>query len=298
MLRFRCVFGANARAEIMLELLGRNDRVTALELSELGYSKRNIALVLEELVLANVVEKAAEANRTRYRIRDATTLRAAFGPVPESSGQWHIRLPIASAFLGLAKRIEKKSAMVQSVEAQKLLVKQQPKLELLQAPPMSLAIAENFWATLQRWLVDHVLVGPTRSRSIAGMIEGSWVREGLPIQRPPSFGSAVLPAPTKTRGGTMTCLDLVQVPTVTPRDDWAWAVLSTAATDVYAHTSGLDRDEAWNFVTWVDGTPHIYRAEYDKALAPEKIAAMYGEEAASRARKDQPAVQLKLTWQR
>jgi hypothetical protein len=100
--------------------------------------------------------------------------------------------------------------------------------------------------------------------------------------------------PRNTHSKTLRCLDLVQVPTVSPPNDWAWAVLSVAAKNVYSHTIGLDRGEAWQFATWEGNTHTIYDAEYDEPIRFEKIASVYGDEAASRARSDQPAVQLRL----
>ena len=143
LLRLRCAFGANARAEIILELLDENEGGrgrTVLALSELGYSKRNVALVLDELVLAGVVTSNSEGNRARYRISNADAVRETFGPIPKS-GHWHVRLPIIAEFVKLALRIHNKDAMVQSVEAHKLYERLRPRLELLDLPPLPMTIA-------------------------------------------------------------------------------------------------------------------------------------------------------------
>ncbi len=295
LLRLRCAFGANARAEIILELLAQDDRgrgLTALALSELGYSKRNVALVLNDLVLAGVVTSISEGNRAQFRLAHADALRAAFGPIPKAA-QWHIRLPIIARFVELALRVDRKDAMVQSVEAHKTFEQLRNRLDLLELPPLPTSIGETHWATLQEWLIAHVIRGPrAESDRIDGMLEGAWVRKGQTDRRPAGVGSAVLPR--RARSETMTCLDLVQVPTISPPNGWAWAVLSVAATNVYSHTIGLDRGEAWQFVVWDGDKATIYDVEYDDPIHPEKIAIAYGTDAAARARADQPAVQLKL----
>lgn len=59
LLRLRCIFGLNARAEVLLALLTQwgegGSGTTAAALAEVGYSKRNIAVVLEELHLGGLV---------------------------------------------------------------------------------------------------------------------------------------------------------------------------------------------------------------------------------------------------
>jgi hypothetical protein len=90
------------------------------------------------------------------------------------------------------------------------------------------------------------------------------------------------------------CLDLVQVPTVEPANDWVWAVLSTAATTTYSHTIGLNHREPWRFVTWSFGKQRVYAVEYAEPIVRKRISQAYGKVAAERARSDQPAVQLRL----
>ena len=116
-------------------------------------------------------------------------------------------------------------------------------------------------------------------------------------ERPDRYSSAVLPRLSAKASGShdFECLDLVQVPTVGPASDWAWMVLSTAATTTYTHTIGLNHHEHWRFVTWAFGEERAYVAAYGQPLAHDHISRAYGKDAASRARGDHPAVQLRLT---
>ena len=302
LLRLRCVFGANARAEVLLELLTRgarsDDGLTALALSEVGYSKRNIAIVLDELRLAGLLVAAREGNRIRYRLANPDALKRVLGPLPSFSSRWHLRLPILAAFVELAERLHGRDALVQSVEARKTLEGLRSSITAagITAPALS-AAADTYWPALQQWLIDHVIVEESDSlHRVARMIEGVWLAPNGHPRRPQRATSAILPRGdmNPAADAELICLDLVQVPTVEPAGDWAWAVLSTAATSTYSHTSGLDSGEPWRFVTWHFGEERTYAVEAVDSLPHESIGQAYGRTAASRARADRPAIQLRL----
>lgn len=176
LLRLRCAFGTNARAELLLALLTQwrdSAGATALALSEVGYGKRNVALVLDDLRLAGLVVTASDANRALYRLADADTLRELLNPVPAVSGRWHVRLPIVAAFVELAGRLRGKDPRVQAVEARKLLARHERRVAALGVKPPHDAPAELYWDRLQTWLVEDLLaVVQEPSRRIPRMIEG------------------------------------------------------------------------------------------------------------------------------
>jgi hypothetical protein len=134
-------------------------------------------------------------------------------------------------------------------------------------------------------------------RALHGMVEGEWSRAD---EQPPTSSaphSAVLPAQGAelARDTEVMCLDLVQVSTVSPAGDWAWAVLSEAAVDTYAHAAGLRRGERWFFVAGDERRGRaVHEARFAAPIARDQIAPRYGTEAASRARRDRPAMQLVL----
>jgi hypothetical protein len=131
------------------------------------------------------------------------------------------------------------------------------------------------------------------------MIEGVFIGPGQPVGGTPiRFPSAVLPrlSADPTHDTSFACLDLVQVATVNPPDDWAWAVLSEAGTYTWGHTIGLNLGEPWRFGTWAfAGGPRVYAVAYAPLIAPSDISASYGPDAATCARSDYKAVQLTLT---
>jgi hypothetical protein len=159
-------------------------------------------------------------------------------------------------------------------------------------------IAETYWPELQRWLIENVIADDSDSpHRLARMIEGVWVAPNETAHPMERAASAVLPRITANPNDDreLLCLDLVQAPTVAPATDWVWAVLSTAATTTYTHTIGLNNRERWRFVTWQFGDERTYAVEYADPLPHERISRAYGKVAASRARADRPAIQLRLT---
>ncbi|MGE0547352.1 MAG: hypothetical protein AB7R00_09860 [Kofleriaceae bacterium] len=164
--------------------------------------------------------------------------------------------------------------------------------------PGPTASAETYWPELQRWLVENVLADDADSpHRLARMIEGIWVAADQTQHRSERASSAVLPRITAnpSHDRELVCLSLVQVPTVQPATEWVWAVLSTAATTTYTHTIGLNHRERWHFVTRQFGAERAYAVEYADPLPHDRISRVYGKAAASRARADYPAVQLRLT---
>jgi hypothetical protein len=304
LIRLRCIFGSNARAEILLALLTRwprdGDGPTALALSQVGYSKRNVALVLEDLRLAGLVLGRMDGNRTHYRVANPDELRNLLGPLPETAGQWDLRVPIVTAFVRLADQLRQKDPLVQAVEARKLLQRFAGSMASLGVDRPRHRTAETYWEDVQGWLVEHLIAeGDDSSHRVPGMIEGVWLgpERTVPARKPERFSSAVLPtlATNVPRARTFRCLDLVQVATVDPPGDWAWMVLSEAGIHTYEHTIGMNRGERWRFVTWEAGGPCVFGVDLAQGLPHVQISRAYGDVASHRVRRDRLAVQLQLT---
>lgn len=301
LLRLRCIFGLNARAEVLLALLTQWGEsgvgATAAALSEVGYSKRNVAVVLEELRLGGLVVASTEANRWKYRLADASTFKTVVKPVPAVAGRWHLRFPILSSFLLLAERLHGKDAVLQAIEARKMMASHSHSLDALGLAEPAIRSADAYWDELKDWLVRTVMFGPEdSSRRVRGMMVGVWFRPGQEPERPARFFSGVLPmlGVRPESEGEIVCLDLIQVPAVTPRNEWSWAVLSEAGVHTYEHSSELSQGQNWCFATWDLGGLSVYRASLTSTIPPARIAHAYGDTAASLARKDRPAVQLSL----
>ncbi|MEQ1736562.1 MAG: hypothetical protein ABL886_09195, partial [Rhodoglobus sp.] len=302
LLRLRCAFGANARAEILLALLtdwaNVKDGVTALTLAEVGYSKRNIATVMEDLTMSGLVVATPDANRVRYRLAQPDVLRRLLAPLPRVGGRWHLRMPLIARFVHLAARLRGKDAMVQAVEARKVLSDVEPEAIALGLDLPRIATAESYWDGVQRWVIDEVIHVPADGhRELAGQLVGTWIGPGDEPQPAAQPTGAVLPpvGVDAMADRELRCLDLVQVSTIDPPGDWRWMVLSEAAIDTYQHIVGIRRGERWRFSTKLHGAARTYLARMAPALPPDHIASLYGADAAERVRRDRAAVRIHLT---
>jgi len=296
LLRLRCAFGANARAEILLALLTlpAHQDATARSLSELGYSKRNIALVLDELRFAGLVTASPDANRTRYRLAAPEPFAELFAPVPEQAMRWHVRLPLIARFVALAERIRGKDPLIQAVEARKTLANQSARLAALDVGAPSISSPNTYWTELQTWLVDHLLREP--SRRVPRMVEGVWFLEGATARKPLQFTSAVLPARGVEPAGDDRAwrgVALVQTSLVEP-PGWRWSVSPSARMQVRGDSHARP-DAPLHFATWDFGEQRSYRVDFGPALLAEKLVRQYGDVPVVRQALDQPVTQLVLT---
>jgi hypothetical protein len=89
-------------------------------------------------------------------------------------------------------------------------------------------------------------------------------------QKPARFFAGVLPARNARpeRGEDVLCLDLIQVPTVEPKNDWSWAALSEAGIHTCEHSIGLFQGQGWLFATWDMGDGlRLYRASFAPSIS-------------------------------
>ena len=302
LLRLRCAFGTSARAEIMLALLtdlrDASEGATALTLAEVGYSKRNVAAVLQDLTMAGLIVARPDVNRVRYHLAQPDALRRLLAPIPRLWGRWYLRMPPIARFVDLAARLRGKDALLQAVEARALLTKEHRALLALGLEPPWIATAEAYWDGVQRWLINDVIRLPDSDlRQLPGQLVGHWLGPGEQRRPDASPTGAILPPLGVDVGAAreLACLDLVQVSTIDPPGDWTWLVLSDAAVETYTHTLGLRRGERWRFTTTIEGAPCTFAAHLGAPLPPPDIAAAYGDAAAARARQDRAAVRVVLT---
>lgn len=73
--RLRALVGVGARADVLGELLGKDDAwMVASDLQGLGYSKRNTARILAELADAGLIKVRPERNASAYQVQGAALL--------------------------------------------------------------------------------------------------------------------------------------------------------------------------------------------------------------------------------
>jgi hypothetical protein len=159
LLRLRCAFGISARAEIlhMLLTVHRENWTGAATFTELGYGKRNLAGMLDDLVLGGLLAVRRLGNANGYRLRDAPALCSLFDPIPERSGRWHLRMPLVARFVAFETRTIGKKSIVRSVEIKQLLVELEPVLALLELEAPLVRDPDTYADTVTEWVVERII---------------------------------------------------------------------------------------------------------------------------------------------
>jgi hypothetical protein len=173
LLRLRVAFGTTARAEILLALL--TDRSGSVwtptaRFADLGYGRRNVAAILDDMTAGGLLETKRIANANAYRLRNAAALAALVAPLPDHSSDWHIRLPIVAAAVHLAKRMSRKSLTIRAMEAARFAESYRASSEPLDLPPLAIGKPDMIWERFSRWVADSVACDapPTRSSARSG----------------------------------------------------------------------------------------------------------------------------------
>ena len=151
-LRMRGLCGVGARADVLCELLARQDGwVTAADLQHEGYSKRNIARVLSELQDAGVVVGHAQGNAQRYRLASPEELGGLVHDAGLAHPPWRLLLGIALCALEMAA-LEERPLSIQRTEAHKMAERVRPLAEQirLDLPPATRGEA-NAWGMMVDW---------------------------------------------------------------------------------------------------------------------------------------------------
>lgn len=117
-LRYRAIFGATARAEILLCLGRTSGWLSTSDIARsTGHKKRITARSLDELRLAGLLKNEPRGNRIDFRLTDRRKLQDFAGPEAESELAWVSWARVLSA----VRRLEGKKATVQRIEIARVL---------------------------------------------------------------------------------------------------------------------------------------------------------------------------------
>jgi hypothetical protein len=119
-----------------------------------------------------------------------------------------------------------------------------------------------------------------RSEELDGQVTGDWFG---PEEEPEALTG--WPTGALLRSGEL-ALDLVYI-------EQAWFPLSEAGIHTCRHAAGLAAGETWRFRTRSQPAT-VYRVSLGPSIARRQVAAVYGDDAAARARPDHRTVQLRL----
>lgn len=161
-LQLRAMFGVTARAEVLMVFLtDRSSSQPLLSASDLeltGYSKRNIAFVLDELARCEVLTPRRLGNQIRYRLNVRVPLsQLAPGAATAAVTRWDLRFRLLANVLWLLREHGASSQLVRGVEARKLLGDNDPILAQLDLSPPAPERPEEYWDTMTEWVSDELI---------------------------------------------------------------------------------------------------------------------------------------------
>lgn len=125
-LRARKLIGLTARADVYaaLAVASRHSRdvsVTASQLAQLGYTKRNIADVLVDLHAADLLSAQQVRNATHYRLERTRACVDLLAPLPKDAPRWSDRLVLAAALLAVEQSTLHKISTIRSITMRKAI---------------------------------------------------------------------------------------------------------------------------------------------------------------------------------
>lgn len=128
------MFGSGARADVITFFLTtEKSDFTASNLVEIGYSKRNLALILEEFCLSGLFDKFSLRNHQRYRLINKEQLSKLLGPIPEYAPPWKMIFKLLISLRDCINRTKKSSESTRVVEIRNFLLNNQNNLQRLRS---------------------------------------------------------------------------------------------------------------------------------------------------------------------
>lgn len=155
-IRARSVFGTGARADILtFFLVHPKIDLSIAEVAEIGYSKRNLAEILDDLHFGNLFDRFMQGNQQRYRLKNNSSLFQILDPIPQFAPSWHLIFKILLSLRICIQRIENYAESTKVVELRSCLKKHEKTFQKLGISPPSFhndftSYLDNF----KKWLID------------------------------------------------------------------------------------------------------------------------------------------------
>jgi hypothetical protein len=157
-IRARSIFGTGARADIITFFFTHSKTdFSAADVAEIGYTKRNVAEILEGFTLSGLLDKFLLRNQLRYRLNNDEQLIKFLEPIPSYAPSWQLILEVLFPIRNAIKRSEKSSESTQLVKIRNILLTQQNNLQRLNlTPPPYQTDFQSYWSSFTEWLLEIV----------------------------------------------------------------------------------------------------------------------------------------------
>jgi hypothetical protein len=156
-LQLRSMFGATARAEVLLQFLRRgmtqetatNMTLTTSDLEDIGYSKPALIEVLADLTAAGVLERFRRGNRDYYDLTRRHALLDLIGhALPATAPNWAVQFRVLASLIDAEARTREKTRVVQTDAIIKVLDHHRSALERIS---VRLPSHVSSWKELAAW---------------------------------------------------------------------------------------------------------------------------------------------------
>lgn len=163
-IRARSIFGTGTRADLITFFVTHtNSDFSISDVTEVGYTKRNLAEILEDLHRGGLFDKFLQGNKLRYRLMKNESLLSVLGPIPKYAPSWRLILKVLLSLRECIKRTENDSESTKIVEVRNCLDTLQGSLRKIRlTPPPFQNNLSLYWNALSEWLLkltDNIAQG-------------------------------------------------------------------------------------------------------------------------------------------
>jgi len=153
-LKLRAIFGVGARADVIgAVVVWPAPHFVASDLTFLGYTKRTLAIALDWLDAAGLLDHRREGNQVRYSWRRRSELIQLIEPLPVRFPRWASIVRVMCSLLHLFEVNDTKSERLARVETAKTLSSVSNDLQLLGIHPPTAEPRD--WPAISAWAVDE-----------------------------------------------------------------------------------------------------------------------------------------------
>ncbi len=116
-IRARGIFGTGSRADLITFFLAHPSHDFSIaETTEIGYSKRNLAEILEDFHLSRLFNKFMQGNLQRYRLNKDSPLFQMLKPIPKYTKSWQLTFKVLLSLRKCLRQIENNTKSTQVIE--------------------------------------------------------------------------------------------------------------------------------------------------------------------------------------
>lgn len=154
--RLRSFLGIGARTDVLAFLLNEKSReFTASDLIEIGYSKRHLAQILNDLAAAGIFSQTKVRNQLRYALVRRDQLLKLLGGTPKKMIHWDRILAVLLPIRACLQDVENTSIGVRVIDMRNLLNKLSNQLlQIKLTPPPLQNDFEAYWSSITKWILD------------------------------------------------------------------------------------------------------------------------------------------------